>query len=107
VRRVIDRLRPAALEEADLGTALRTAARRLGFDDDGPPSLRLTSGLERSLPTATVDTAYRIAHEALNNVIRHAAAQHCLVTIVDLGASLVVSVDDDGHGIDDVAHQAN
>jgi signal transduction histidine kinase len=104
VRRVIDRLRPAALEEADLGTALRTAARRLGFDDDGPPTLRLTSRLERSLPAATEDTAYRIVHEALHNVIRHAAAQRCLVTIVDLGPSLVVSIVDDGHGIDDGAH---
>jgi signal transduction histidine kinase len=104
VRRVIDRLRPAALEEADLGTALRTAARRLGFDDDGPPTLRLTNRLTRSLPAGTEDTAYRIAHEALHNVIRHAGAQRCVVTLVDQGSSLVVSIVDDGHGIDDVTH---
>jgi signal transduction histidine kinase len=104
VRRVIDRLRPAALDEADLESALRAAARRLGFDDDGAPTLRMSSRLSRSLPPAVEDAAYRIVHEALHNVIRHADAQSCAVTAVDLETSLVVSITDDGRGIDDAVH---
>jgi signal transduction histidine kinase len=104
VRRVIDRLRPAALEESDLGTALDTAARGLGFEDTGAPRLHLVNNLERALPARTEDTAFRIAHEALHNVVRHAQATQCTLTITDLGSALEVTVDDDGKGIDDVAH---
>jgi signal transduction histidine kinase len=104
VRRVIDRLRPAALDGSDLGTALGSAARGLGFEGAGAPTLHLVCRLERALPARTEDTAYRIAHEALHNVVRHAQAKECTLTIADLGSSLEVTVVDDGKGIDDVAH---
>ena len=104
VRRVIDRLRPAALEGADLGQALRDAGHRLGFDGPGAPALHLDDRIEGTLPPRVEETAYRITHEALTNVIRHADATSCEVTIEDGEETLELRVVDDGCGIPQVPH---
>ena len=53
------------------------------------------------LPAAVEVAVYRIAQEALTNVVRHAAAQHCdLRLALDDGASLLtLSIQDDGCGL--------
>lgn len=43
--------------------------------------------------------AYRIAQEALTNVVRHAAASRALVTVEHVGEEFVLTVDDDGAGV--------
>ncbi|GGI47822.1 signal transduction histidine kinase [Agromyces flavus] len=43
--------------------------------------------------------AYRIAQEALTNVVRHAGATKAAVTVQRLGDELRLTVDDDGHGL--------
>ena len=43
--------------------------------------------------------AYRIAQEALTNVVRHAGATRAVVTVERVGDELQLTVDDDGHGI--------
>lgn len=45
--------------------------------------------------------AYRIAQEALTNVVRHAGASRAIVTVERAGDDLVLTVDDDGTGFDD------
>lgn len=50
-------------------------------------------------PSAVQTTAYRIAQEALTNVVRHSAASHATVTIERDDADLVLTVGDDGAGI--------
>ena len=45
--------------------------------------------------------AYRIVQEALTNVVRHAGAESAVVTLERLGDELMVTVDDDGSGIDE------
>ncbi len=42
----------------------------------------------------------RIAHEALHNAVRHAAARHVVVHLDARGAKLKVEVRDDGAGFD-------
>jgi signal transduction histidine kinase len=44
-------------------------------------------------------TAYRIAQEALTNVVRHSAASHATVTVEHDAGDLVLTVADDGAGI--------
>src|SRR3546814_10157939 len=50
-------------------------------------------------PSAVQTTAYRIAQEALTNVVRHSAASTATVSVTREGAHLVVRVTDDGTGI--------
>ncbi|MDQ0895568.1 signal transduction histidine kinase [Agromyces ramosus] len=42
---------------------------------------------------------YRIAQEALTNVVRHAAASRAVVTVEHAGDEFVLTVDDDGAGV--------
>lgn len=72
----------------------------------GRSGLGLTVHLDDRLadeapPSAVQTTAYRIAQEALTNVVRHSAASHASV-VVDrdpVADALVLSVTDDGSGI--------
>lgn len=50
-------------------------------------------------PSATQTAAYRIAQEALTNVVRHSAASHATVTVDRYADELVLTVADDGGGI--------
>ncbi|WP_157416630.1 sensor histidine kinase [Agromyces allii] len=43
--------------------------------------------------------AYRIAQEALTNIVRHAQATHAVVTIDRVGDVLRLTIDDDGSGV--------
>ena len=43
--------------------------------------------------------AYLVVLEALNNVARHANAEHCSVTLIRDGGELVLRVTDDGIGL--------
>ncbi len=44
--------------------------------------------------------AYRIAQEALTNIVRHSGATRAIVTVERLGDELLLTVDDDGRGVD-------
>ena len=99
IRRLVYGLRPPALDEFGLARAVQQHANHLDGTLDGlaiavetPPE-----GLGR-LPAAVEVAAYRIATEALTNVVRHASARHCTVRISrDRGLELEVA--DDGIGI--------
>lgn len=99
VRRIIDELRPAALEDAGLVQALRERAASL--------AARSASGLViqvhaaeplAELPGPVEVAAFRIAEEAMTNVVRHARARRCEVRLAT-GDVLVLSVSDDGVGL--------
>lgn len=96
VRRIIDDLRPSALEEDDLIAALRrrtdqvTSTGAVEVELDAPAELP-----ELAIPIAAA--AYRIADEALTNVVRHAHATRCTVHIHVDGA-LNLEINDDGVG---------
>ncbi len=95
VRRVVDDLRPPALDQLGLVPAIRQQATRF----DG--SLAVTveaSGDLADLPAAVEVAAFRIATEALTNVARHAGATSCRVAIARDGG-LEVEVRDDGRGL--------
>ena len=98
-RRILDRLRPVALEELGLGPALAALGR---FYERNAASLRVEVDVA-PLPALGLgqETAlYRIAQEALTNVARHSGASRALVTLKAEGADVVLRVADDGRGLD-------
>ena len=93
LRGIVDDLRPPALDHG-LVAALEQVASRLG----GAAQVELTTAGElEGLPAATEVAAYRIACEAMTNVVKHAGAEHCWVRLAR-GAGLDVVVTDDGDG---------
>jgi signal transduction histidine kinase len=96
VRRVVYQLRPPALDELGLVPALQEQAAQYG-----QAGLRVSVAAPQELPplSAAVEVAaYRIAQEAMTNVVRHAHARTCLVRLwVD--DRLHLEVADDGRGL--------
>lgn len=90
-------LRPPQLDGLGLEAALRWQASHL-FRGDAPTlELDLSSPPER--PAATVELAcFRIAQEALTNVLRHAEAHHVRVELHGDATRLCLRIDDDGRG---------
>ncbi|MGY1690923.1 histidine kinase [Geodermatophilus sp. SYSU D01105] len=101
VRRLVHDLRPPALDDLGLAGAVRQQAERLLA-----PRVAVTvdAGELADLPAAVEVAAYRIASEALANVARHASATAVRVSLAcDGDGALVVTVADDGVGIDPAA----
>ena len=98
VGRIARGLRPSTLDDLGLVPALR----RYADDLASANNLEVTI-TDRPLPRLRpeLETAiYRMVQEALNNVARHADAQHATVTLGESGDKLRVIIEDDGHGID-------
>jgi signal transduction histidine kinase len=98
VRRVLDELRPVAMDGEGLGDAVRHTARSMGFGTAGEPAFVISCD-PFLVPARVEDAAYRIVNEALHNVVRHAAASRCEVTLSCVDGVLVVRVLDDGQGL--------
>lgn len=94
VRRLVHDLRPPALDDLGLVGALRQRAETLRPLDVGVEADDL-----RDLPAAVEVAAYRIASEAMTNVVRYADATRCTVRLVREQRLLLVEVTDDGVGI--------
>jgi signal transduction histidine kinase len=97
IRRLVYDLRPPALDELGLAGALQRLA-----EAGGSEGLRITVESPAELPPlpAAVEVAvYRIAQEALANVVRHAQARCCTVRLAVTPDAVVVEVQDDGVGL--------
>ncbi|MFI5735225.1 sensor histidine kinase [Kribbella sp. NPDC051587] len=96
VRRLVDDLRPPALDELGLVGALRQRADQLSFRADGA-TIQVEVAAEGlpALPAALEVAAYRIATEALTNVVRHSRATSAVLAL-RCGNDLEVEVTDDG-----------
>lgn len=98
-RRIAHGLRPPVLAELGLVEALRDCAEGIApvmgsglqVDLEAPEHLP-------ALPAAVEVAAYRIAQEALANVVRHAGARRCRVRL-EVDGHLELEVADDGRGL--------
>jgi signal transduction histidine kinase len=102
IRRVAHELRPPALDELGLVSALRAHAGRMSPNGNGN-GLRVSLEAPEPFPelAAAVEVAaYRIVLEALTNVSRHAHAGRCRVEL-SLGRGLRIVVADDGIGVEE------
>ena len=97
-RRVVEELRPTLLDNMGLFAALRwqfkETCRRAG--------LQCTETLPDTEPKFTADAAigaFRIAQEALTNILKHAEAKSADLSVAIEGDRFVLRVSDDGTGI--------
>lgn len=104
LRSIITELRPAALDELGLRTAIEALLERhreqSGFDVNGELEL---PGRHRQDPRFSEDletTVYRLVQEALTNVSKHARASLVRVTVAESDGELRVEVQDNGTGFD-------
>jgi signal transduction histidine kinase len=96
-RRALKDLRSKQLEDLGLGIALR----HLAQDIAQRGTLRLEIDLPDrlpDLPSQTEQSLYRIAQEALENVVRHANANSISLRLAQDGSALCLSIADDGDG---------
>ena len=70
-----------------------------GVRRSGLPVEILVAGDTSALPAVVGATAYRLAQEALTNVLRHAGATHATVAVDATGAQLLIEIVDDGRGV--------
>ena len=98
VRAVARRLRPEALDDLGLASALDNLCERLSQSS----GLRIVRSLDREagpLDSEAELVLYRVAQESLTNVVRHAQATHAEVDVHRAGRTVVLTVTDDGRGL--------
>jgi len=100
VRAIARNLRPEALDDLGLAAALRqlcNEAERAGLQVERriSPEVRLSPEVEL--------VVYRVAQEAITNVLRHAAAERLVCVLEPSGAGAQLRVIDDGRGRGDSA----
>jgi signal transduction histidine kinase len=102
LRAIITELRPAALDELGLRTALEALLDRqreqsgLRIENQLAPAQEGEQRLDEDVETAV----YRLVQEALTNVAKHAHASEVRVAIAEIAGELLVEVQDDGSGFD-------
>jgi len=116
IREFVHNLRPPALDQYGLVEAIRQRADRLtqiGASHEGGERIQMEVTAPcplPALPAAVEVAAYRIVSEALVNVVKHAQASLCSVTLdVQMGQQgeeLYVEIADDGIGMSGAGSQA-
>jgi len=96
LRRLTRALRPIYLEDLGLVTALEMLVREVGQANDLQVDFH-KSGQERRLPGEVELSLYRIAQEALNNVVHHAKAKYAVLSVF-FDREIRLEVKDDGVG---------
>ena len=98
IRRISRDLRPEALDDLGLINALIALTSRA----DRQGGVRIERRLATKLPPMSTElelVIYRVAQEALTNVLRHSQATQCLVVLESRDAEVVLRVADDGVGM--------
>jgi signal transduction histidine kinase len=86
-------MRAVMAQERDTAGLGSREERQLGFHVEGP---------QRRLPEEHEEALFRIAQEALHDVVRHAHA-HCVAVGLDFAPDVVaLTITDDGDGPDDL-----
>lgn len=101
MRLLIFELRPPVLKQEGLAAALRSrlesVEQRVGL------KTRFELTVEERLSLEVEETLYRVALEALNNVLRHSYADCVSVSLLRADHGVVLEVEDDGIGFDAAA----
>jgi two-component system, NarL family, sensor histidine kinase UhpB len=98
VRRIALELRPEALDDLGLVSALAVLCERFSQRT----AIDVTQHLDEHLPELNHDeelVVYRVAQEALTNVARHSGADHAELRLSSRNGGLMVSVSDNGRGL--------
>jgi two-component system, NarL family, sensor histidine kinase UhpB len=106
VRRIARRLRPEALDDLGLVSALISLCERI----EQAGGVEVERRLDRSLPPLSGEAElviYRIAQESLTNAVRHSGASRVSVALAGDGGRVRLEVADDGDGFDPRAALGN
>jgi signal transduction histidine kinase len=98
IRRMIYDLRPAALDELGLVPALRQYLNRCQQEHD--LQVGFSASEAQRLPPPVETALFRIVQEAVNNVVKHAAARRVEVSLARDDGFVTLGVADDGQGFD-------
>jgi PAS domain S-box-containing protein len=98
MRSLIFALHPEALESDGIVEAL--ARRAAAISALHQLAVETSFGEEPVLPLETKEALYRIAQEALYNVVKHARARRCRLALFEEAGTVVLEVCDDGIGFD-------
>ncbi|WP_067181703.1 sensor histidine kinase [Microtetraspora niveoalba] len=99
VRRIIDALPSAAVADLGLTAAIADHLERCAELPGAPLITYYADVDEARVPPAVAEAAYFVLLEAVANVLRHADAVACTLTLSTRCGRLVVQIDDDGVGI--------
>jgi signal transduction histidine kinase len=100
IRAVIDDLHPPVIETLGLEAALEGHVERLRARlPDLKAGLSIEPGSAEGLSSEGALTVYRVALEALANVLRHAGADRLDVDLHRDGAALLLAVEDNGRTV--------
>jgi two-component system sensor histidine kinase UhpB len=97
VREITLRLRPEALDDLGLRSALLTLCERVGTGAQITIAAELPSPFPR-LGSEQELVAYRIVQEALTNVVRHARANRAWLSMAQADGVVLLGVEDNGCG---------
>ena len=100
MRQLVFELRPVVLEEEGLENALDARVKALGARWRIKTEFQVEGEIE--LDPAVELELYRIAQEALNNVIKHARASHVHIELKNQAGQYSLMIQDDGIGFDPV-----
>lgn len=104
VRSLLGRLRPWSAGAAELPESLRALADRRTTGSGKTPRIDFTiDGRLDDLPPVLAGAIYRIVQEGLTNALRHGDPDQVAVRIRRSGASLELSLEDNGSGCDPTA----
>ncbi len=98
LRGLMFNLRPPALDRGDLVGALRERLEQVS-EEDGL-EYRLTASEPTGLSPDLRVSLYRVAQEAVANIVRHASASRIDLTLEEQGGGVLLQVADDGVGMD-------
>jgi PAS domain S-box-containing protein len=98
MRTLLLELRPTSLLRKSLGELLHQLADAMMSRTQ--TSIALAVRGERELPDEVQVALYRIAQEALNNVVKHAQASHAAMELYNEPERVTLHVRDDGRGFD-------
>jgi signal transduction histidine kinase len=92
-------LRPAVLDDLGLASALRWHVDRLA-QRTGLETRFIADSLSGRLDSDIETACFRVAQEALTNVVRHARARHIAINLIQANNALELIIRDDGIGFD-------
>jgi signal transduction histidine kinase len=98
MRTLLLELRPAALDEMDLADLMRHLANAFTVRSRLPVNLTIEG--QTDPPSDIKAVLYRVAQEALNNIVKHAAASQVSITLRREENDILLQVRDDGRGFD-------
>jgi signal transduction histidine kinase len=101
VRRLAVELHPKVLDDFGLVPALERLVS--SWSTQTGLEVELAARLGDELRGETAVALYRIAQEALVNVVKHARARHVSVVLTRKNAHVLLMIEDDGHGFDPTA----